>query len=144
MSSTDEMDHFDDRQSSVRPQLRRSTCRPKQQQKQNRSTPNTNTRPSLQDMKSPSERSITFGSVDITSFPVAIGEGHGPPRSGGPPISLAKIPVSTASFDLEHYETNRGKRRRAEEMMTPPNLREVRNITNSTSSIYFLLFSTNK
>ena len=57
---------------------------------------------------------------------MAIGEGHVPPRSGGPPISLAKNPVSTASFDLEHYETNRGERRQAEEMITPPNLREVR------------------
>ena len=139
MSFADEEAHgyFDGRQKSDRPQL---PVLSNQQQKQNRSTPKTKSRPSLQDMKSSDERSVTFGSVDITSFPVTIGEGQGPPQSGGPPISLAKIPVSTASFDLEHYETNREKRRHAEEMMTPPNLREVRDVANFTSSIYFSFF----
>ena len=119
MSSTDEPVHhgYFDESDGQKMQL---------QQEQNRSTPNSTTRPSIQDMNSSSERSISFGSVDITSFPVTIGEGQGPPRSGGPPISLAKVPLSTASFDLEQYETQRGKRRQAEELMTPPNLREVR------------------
>ena len=140
MSFADEEAHgyFDDRQKSDRPQLLHVS---KQQQKQNRSAPNTRTtRPSLQGMTSSSERSVAFGSVDITAFPVTIGEGQGPPQSGGPPISLAKNPVSTASFDLEHYETNREKRRHAEEMMTPPNLREVRDVANFTRSTHFSSF----
>jgi hypothetical protein len=73
-------------------------------------------------------RSVSFGDVEITSFPVVLSDNPGG-IMGGPPIGLGRKPFSRApdTFDLETYEAHRaGQRRKPGAMMLPPSIRYVR------------------
>ena len=71
--------------------------------------------------------SVHFGQVEILEFRRAIGDNPSC-ASGGPPISLSGRPLSSHSIDLDDYEVHRTmNRRKKEQMMVPPYMREVRN-----------------
>lgn len=69
--------------------------------------------------------SVRFGQVEILEFQRAIGDNPSC-ASGGPPISLGGTkPLSSQSIGLDDYEIHRTtNRRKREEMMVPPKLRE--------------------
>ncbi len=82
--------------------------------------------------------SVHFGQVEILEFQRAIGDNPSC-ASGGPPISLGGTkPLSSQSIGLDDYEIHRTtNRRKREQMMVPPKLREVRNIEPRKSSVAF-------
>ena len=70
--------------------------------------------------------SVHFGQVEIHEFGRAIGDNPGC-ASGGPPLQLGGL-QSSQSIDLDDYELHRTvNRRKREQMMVPPLIREVRN-----------------
>ena len=73
--------------------------------------------------------SVRFGQVEILEFQRVIGDNPSC-ASGGPPISLGGTkPLSSQSIGLDDYEIHRTtNRRKREEMMVPPKLREVRTV----------------
>ena len=71
--------------------------------------------------------SVHFGRVEILEFRRAIGDNPSC-ASGGPPLQLGGL-QSSQSIDLDDYEIHRTmNRRKREQMMVPPHMREVRNI----------------
>ena len=86
--------------------------------------------------------SVHFGQVEILEFQRAIGDNPSC-ASGGPPISLGGTkPLSSQSIGLDDYETHRTtNRRKREQMMVPPKLREVRNVEpRKLSVVFYYLF----
>ena len=74
-----------------------------------------------------STQSVSFGSVEIISFPIVLSDNPGG-KMGGPPIGLGPKPlsISPATFDLDIYEAGRaGKRRKPGTMLAPPFKRYV-------------------
>ena len=72
-------------------------------------------------------RSVSFGSVEVTSFPIVLSDNPGG-KTGGPSIGLGPKPVSMspATFDLDIYEAGRaGRRRKPDAMLAPPSTRYV-------------------
>lgn len=72
-------------------------------------------------------QSVSFGSVEITSFPIVLSDNPGG-KMGGPSIGLGPKPLSIppATFDLDIYEAGRaGRRRKPGTMLAPPSTRYV-------------------
>lgn len=81
--------------------------------------------------------SVHFGRVEILEFRRAIGDNPSC-ASGGPPLQLGGL-QSSQSIDLEDYEIHRTmNRRKREQMMVPPHMREVRNNERSGLHLCFL------
>eukprot|EP00563_Minutocellus_polymorphus_P000913 CAMPEP_0181033576 /NCGR_PEP_ID=MMETSP1070-20121207/7327_1 /TAXON_ID=265543 /ORGANISM="Minutocellus polymorphus, Strain NH13" /LENGTH=240 /DNA_ID=CAMNT_0023111005 /DNA_START=131 /DNA_END=856 /DNA_ORIENTATION=- len=115
------------------------------------STCNTRTKSIITSSNASSCRSVSFGSVKITSFPIVLSDNPGG-KLGGPPIGLAPKPISapsaTCTFDLDVYEAGRaGKRRKPGTMLASPSMRydwakeagyttdQIRERINETNSI---------
>jgi len=83
--------------------------------------------------------SVRFGQVEILEFQRAIGDNPSC-ASGGPPISLGGTkPLSSQSIGLDDYEIHRTtNRRKREEMMVPPKVREVRTVEPRKLSVALL------
>ena len=72
-------------------------------------------------------RSVSFGSVEVTSFPIVLSDNPGG-KTGGPSIGLGPKPISMspATFDVDIYEAGRaGRRRKPDTMLAPPSVRYV-------------------
>lgn len=68
--------------------------------------------------------SVHFGRVEILEFRRAIGDNPSC-ASGGPPLQLGGL-QSSQSIDLDDYEIHRTmNRRKREQMMVPPHMREI-------------------
>ena len=86
---------------------------------------------------STSSRSVSFGSVEIISFPIVLSDNPGG-KMGGPSIGLGPKPLSIHpdTLDLDIYEFGRaGKRRKPGTMLAPPSIRYVSRCCISESSI---------
>ena len=83
-------------------------------------------------------RSVSFGNIEIKEYPRAIGDNPGA-TSGGPPVSLGWKLVSARTLELEAYENHRMfNRRKREEMLVPPRVREVSLPTLSTHACVYV------
>ena len=93
----------------------------------NLTTSSTKSSTTMADTGTLSSLSVSFGSVEVTTFPIVLSDNPGG-KMGGPPIGLGPKPLSMspATFDLDIYEAGRaGKRREPGKMLVPPSARYV-------------------
>mmetsp|Transcript_1929 Transcript_1929/g.5588 ORF Transcript_1929/g.5588 Transcript_1929/m.5588 type:complete len:402 (+) Transcript_1929:242-1447(+) len=70
-------------------------------------------------------RPVRWDSVTIQMHPRELGDNPSC-SAAGPPITLGWKPVQSRTLDLDRYEERRPERRKKEEMVAPPEQREVR------------------